>query len=134
MSQDKMPKHKDSVESRRHEDIRTDLATLQQAVEAVNSYGMPSAPTFVIKQIDKQGPNEGGNWYITINHNLGYVPDRWTILDINGPGAGDLFALRKVTATENFAWTDKIAYIAFEENGKFDHAQRQARLVFFKGV
>lgn len=131
MSKDRQPRPKDPVEARRVEDVRADLSVLQDALEVLNNFGAPGSPSFVFKRDDATAGtgDYAGTEYIEIEHNLGFTPDRWMIVDANAPGHGDIYALRDST----FVWSDTVAYLAWPDSSPFAGPSAEARVVFFRG-
>jgi hypothetical protein len=136
MAKDRVARHENPKEQRRHDELRQDIKALQDAIAVVNSLGTPAAPSYVLRHIDRDGDLDNGHHYRKVDHELGFTPDRWMVLDINGPGQGQIYAYRNSTPDtqgRTFIWDESTAYLAWINGGLFADDEREARIVFFRG-
>lgn len=135
---DKMPRHQNPVEAQRHEDLRVDIASLQEAIDSINALGMPAAPSFLLAMdaATADGDAGGGAYYKKLRHDLGFAPNRFLVLaQANFPGITSNDQIQGYPIPYRLAgsdplWTDtEVAFRYFAEGGY----RNTVRILLFRG-
>lgn len=136
MQKDKQPEPNDPIEARRAQDVRVDMGTLQDAVETLNTFGAPAIPSLIVRNsptgsIGEFGDPTGNSYYVLVDHELGYTPNRYLTTWQSSGWEVKPFPYRWI-GDEPLLWTDTTVAFRWPISDMWSLGDRFFRVVLFR--